>query len=182
MLYFSTIFIFYLLLFSKKRKKKMYKIPLSPLARTPRPSPMATSPTRSPSALTRVRYGICFIFLFIFSYQIYFPFFIFLLFPPPPPKKKKKERKRKRNLQSSTVAASSNPQPQSNGYQSNQKPKSTYYRYVLFCFVFSLKYLLFLEHLEFKSTYYRSGEVFYFPTFFQRKKICKNSTKYNIND
>ena len=37
---------------SPHRRKSVHNIPLSPLARTPSPSPMATSPTRSPSPLT----------------------------------------------------------------------------------------------------------------------------------
>ncbi|XP_036362224.1 microtubule-associated serine/threonine-protein kinase 3 isoform X3 [Octopus sinensis] len=36
---------------SPHRRKSVHNIPLSPLARTPSPSPMATSPTRSPSPL-----------------------------------------------------------------------------------------------------------------------------------
>jgi len=36
------------------RRKSVHNIPLSPLARTPSTSPMATSPTRSPSPLTMV--------------------------------------------------------------------------------------------------------------------------------
>ncbi|XP_064625162.1 microtubule-associated serine/threonine-protein kinase 3-like isoform X3 [Lineus longissimus] len=39
---------------SPHRRKSVHNIPLSPLARTPSPSPMATSPTRSPSPLTVV--------------------------------------------------------------------------------------------------------------------------------
>ena len=39
---------------SPHRRKSVHNIPLSPLARTPSPSPMATSPTRSPSPLTMV--------------------------------------------------------------------------------------------------------------------------------
>ena len=39
---------------SPNRRKSVHNIPLSPLARTPSPSPMATSPTRSPSPLTLV--------------------------------------------------------------------------------------------------------------------------------
>lgn len=40
---------------SPHRRKSVHNIPLSPLARTPSPSPMATSPTRSPSPLTLVQ-------------------------------------------------------------------------------------------------------------------------------
>lgn len=40
---------------SPHRRKSVHNIPLSPLARTPSPSPMATSPTRSPSPLTMVQ-------------------------------------------------------------------------------------------------------------------------------
>ena len=39
---------------SPHRRKSVHNIPLSPLARTPSPSSMATSPTRSPSPLTVV--------------------------------------------------------------------------------------------------------------------------------
>ncbi len=39
---------------SPHRRKSVHNIPLSPLARTPSPSPMASSPTRSPSPLTMV--------------------------------------------------------------------------------------------------------------------------------
>ena len=39
---------------STNRRKSVHNIPLSPLARTPSPSPLATSPTRSPSPLTVV--------------------------------------------------------------------------------------------------------------------------------
>ncbi|XP_023931930.1 microtubule-associated serine/threonine-protein kinase 3-like isoform X3 [Lingula anatina] len=39
---------------SPHRRKSVHNIPLSPLARTPSPSPMALSPTRSPSPLTVV--------------------------------------------------------------------------------------------------------------------------------
>ena len=40
---------------SPSRRKSVHNIPVSPLARTPSPSPMATSPTRSPSPLTVVQ-------------------------------------------------------------------------------------------------------------------------------
>ncbi|XP_074642526.1 microtubule-associated serine/threonine-protein kinase 2-like isoform X2 [Tubulanus polymorphus] len=40
---------------SPHRRKSVHNIPLSPLARTPSPSPMASSPTRSPSPLTVVQ-------------------------------------------------------------------------------------------------------------------------------
>ena len=40
---------------SPHRRKSVHNIPLSPLARTPSPSAMATSPTRSPSPLTMVQ-------------------------------------------------------------------------------------------------------------------------------
>ena len=48
---------------SPHRRKSVHNIPLSPLARTPSPSPMASSPTRSPSPLTMAQgqvghYGI----------------------------------------------------------------------------------------------------------------------------